>query len=97
MELAKEESCEFLPFLAPRSVEKHPNGKLKSITFCRTEQLEDGSWIEDEEQTIKLKCNFIISAFGSTLCDKEGELGIRRRAVPIRRLSLHSFNLTPTV
>ncbi|XP_003738053.1 dihydropyrimidine dehydrogenase [NADP(+)] [Galendromus occidentalis] len=71
MELAKEESCEFLPFLAPRSVERLPGGKIKSITFCRTEQLEDGSWIEDEEQTIKLKCNFIISAFGSTLCDAE--------------------------
>lgn len=74
MELAKMESCEFLPFMAPRSVERHPNGRLKSILFCRTEQLDDGSWVEDEEQTVRLKCNYIISAFGSTLSDKDGEL-----------------------
>lgn len=73
MELAKEEACEFLPFLAPLSVDLHPNGSVKSVTFCRTEQLDDGSWIEDKEQTMRLKCNFIISAFGSTLSDGKGE------------------------
>ncbi|OQR72920.1 dihydropyrimidine dehydrogenase-like [Tropilaelaps mercedesae] len=73
MDLAKAESCEFLPFMAPRSLERHANGCVKSLTFCRTEQLDDGSWIEDEEQTTRLKCNFVISAFGSTLSDKSGQ------------------------
>lgn len=36
-------------------------------------QLEDGTWIEDEEQTLKIKANFVISAFGSTLSDSDGE------------------------
>ncbi|XP_022645560.1 dihydropyrimidine dehydrogenase [NADP(+)]-like isoform X2 [Varroa destructor] len=76
MELAKMESCEFLPFMAPRSVERHPNGRLKSILFCRTEQLDDGSWVEDEEQTVRLKCNYIISAFGSTLSDKDVQVAL---------------------
>ena len=35
-------------------------------------QSEDGQWLEDEEQTIVLKTNFVVSAFGSELCDSEG-------------------------
>ncbi|KOB68978.1 Dihydropyrimidine dehydrogenase [Operophtera brumata] len=35
--------------------------------MCRTEQLEDGEWTEDEDQVTQLKANFIISAFGSGL------------------------------
>jgi len=31
-----------------------------------------GEWIEDEEQTIRLKCNYVISAFGSTLNELAG-------------------------
>lgn len=39
-------------------------------------QIQDvtGQWVEDEEQTVKLKANFIISAFGSGLSDEEGNL-----------------------
>ena len=29
--------------------------------------------MEDEEQTVRLKANFVISAFGSGLSDAEGE------------------------
>ena len=36
-------------------------------------QNEAGQWVEDEEQTVRLKANFIISAFGSGLSDAEGE------------------------
>jgi len=39
--------------------------------LCRTEQNDDGSWFEDEEQTMKKKCDFIISAFGSTFASTE--------------------------
>lgn len=71
MELAREEMCEFLPFLSPRKVVVK-NGKVTGMEFVRTEQTEDGKWIEDEEQTIKLKCDYIISAFGSGLSDEDG-------------------------
>ena len=45
---------------------------LSSIHFFP--QATDGAWIEDEEQTVKLKADFVISAFGSELGDKDGEL-----------------------
>ncbi|XP_073347466.1 dihydropyrimidine dehydrogenase [NADP(+)] [Pagrus major] len=66
MELAKEEQCEFLPFLSPREVIMK-NGQVAGLRFCRTEQTEEGDWLEDEEQVVKLKADYIISAFGSML------------------------------
>uniref|UniRef100_A0A3B3I1B5 Dihydropyrimidine dehydrogenase [NADP(+)] n=1 Tax=Oryzias latipes TaxID=8090 RepID=A0A3B3I1B5_ORYLA len=68
MELAKEEKCEFLPFLSPREVIMK-NGRVAGLQFCRTEQTEEGDWVEDEEQVVKLKADYIISAFGSILND----------------------------
>ncbi|KAK5607084.1 hypothetical protein CRENBAI_008068 [Crenichthys baileyi] len=68
MELAKEEKCEFLPFLSPREVIMK-NGRIAGLQFCRTEQTEDGDWLEDEDQIIRLKADYIISAFGSMLTD----------------------------
>lgn len=76
MELAKEEKCEFLPFLSPRNLLVH-EGRIKGMEFLRTEQAEDGSWIEDEEQVVRLKADFIISAFGSTLGDNSGNVANR--------------------
>jgi len=71
--LAREEKCEFLPFLSPRKVIRNPEtGAITGVQFCRTEQcLDSGKWVEDEEQIVCLKASFIISAFGSTLCNKE--------------------------
>uniref|UniRef100_A0A8C3G5W1 Dihydropyrimidine dehydrogenase [NADP(+)] n=1 Tax=Cyclopterus lumpus TaxID=8103 RepID=A0A8C3G5W1_CYCLU len=66
MELAKEEQCEFLPFLSPREVIMK-NGQVAGLQFCRTEQTEEGDWLEDEEQVVRLKADYIISAFGSML------------------------------
>ncbi|NP_998058.1 dihydropyrimidine dehydrogenase [NADP(+)] [Danio rerio] len=68
MEAAKEEKCEFLPFLSPHEVIKK-NGRVSGLRFCRTEQQDDGTWIVDEEQIVHLKADFIISAFGSMLND----------------------------
>jgi len=70
MELAREEMCEFLPFLAPREVTVRGE-RVAALTFARTEQLEDGSWVEDEDQLMTLKCDHIISAFGSQLQDED--------------------------
>lgn len=71
MELAKEEKCEFLPFLAPRKV-MTKNGVIMGMEFVRTEQDDDGNWVEDEEEIIRIKANYIISAFGSGLTDSDG-------------------------
>lgn len=71
MELAKEEQCEFLPFLSPREV-IIKNGRIAGLHFCRTEQTEEGDWLEDQEQVVRLKADYIISAFGSMLSDPQG-------------------------
>lgn len=69
MELAKQEKCEFLPFMSPHQVVVNPaTKKISHIVLARNEQNEEtGDWYVDEEQLMKKKCDFIISAFGSAL------------------------------
>ncbi|CAF1117663.1 unnamed protein product [Adineta steineri] len=78
VDVAIEERCEFLPFCSPRQVIVK-NGKITSMEFVKTEQNESGDWIEDEDQTIRLKCNYVISAFGSTL----NELSVIQALEPV--------------
>lgn len=74
MELAIEEKCEFLPFMSPKKVVmKGASGRIAAVEFARTEQLADGSWTEDEDQTMRIKADFVISAFGSGLYDEDGK------------------------
>ena len=42
MELAREEMCEFLPFLSPKKVVVKA-GKISAMEFCRTEQVWSGT------------------------------------------------------
>ncbi|KAM9487870.1 dihydropyrimidine dehydrogenase [NADP(+)] isoform 2-T2 [Clarias gariepinus] len=93
MELAKEEKCEFLPFLSPREVILK-KGLVHGMEFCRTEQTETGEWVEDHDQIIRLKADFIISAFGSVLNDskvKEAMAPIRLNRWGLPELSLESM------
>ncbi|XP_069795164.1 dihydropyrimidine dehydrogenase [NADP(+)]-like isoform X2 [Narcine bancroftii] len=66
VELAKQEKCEFLPFMSPRRIILKGQ-RISAIEFVHTEQNEAGDWIEDEDQIIHFKANFVISAFGSIL------------------------------
>jgi dihydropyrimidine dehydrogenase (NADP+) len=70
MGLAIEEKCEFMPFLSPKEVVINGD-RITGLKFLRTEQLEDETWIEDEEQEVRLKADWIISAFGSGLEDED--------------------------
>uniref|UniRef100_A0A4W4FIT6 Dihydropyrimidine dehydrogenase [NADP(+)] n=1 Tax=Electrophorus electricus TaxID=8005 RepID=A0A4W4FIT6_ELEEL len=79
MELAKEEKCEFLPFMCPKEV-MLKGGRVHALEFCRTEQMDEGEWVEYPEQVIRLKADFIISAFGSGLTDQT----VREAMAPIR-------------
>lgn len=72
MGLAVEEKCEFMPFLAPQEVIVKGD-RIAGLKCLRTEQLEDGTWIEDKEQEVRLKADWIISAFGSGLSDPDGK------------------------
>jgi len=71
MELAKEEKCEFLPFMSPARIITQ-NGRISAVEFHRSEQTEHGDWIIDEDQAIRLKTDFVISAFGSGISDPNG-------------------------
>ncbi|CAG0887949.1 unnamed protein product [Cyprideis torosa] len=71
MDLAREERCEFMPFLAPIAINKNKAGKIASMTFARTEQIDSGDWIQDNQQIATLKASVVISAFGSTLLDPD--------------------------
>lgn len=63
-DLAKEEKCEFLPYVLPKAVIKR-NGRIVAIELYKTDKLDNGEVVIDEDQFIRLKVDFIISAFGS--------------------------------
>ncbi len=73
MDLAREEKCEFLPFMTPKRVIVK-NDRIVGMEFTRTEQTLEGDWVEDEEQTTRVKADYVISAFGSSLFDEDGEI-----------------------
>ena len=92
MELAREEKCEFLPFLSPKAV--HTDGdKIVSMEFYRNEQDENGEWIEDKDQVTKLKASYIICAFGSGLSDENG----RKVLLIFNAVLLQSWEVTLTI
>lgn len=62
-----------MPFLAPKEVIVKGD-RVAGLKFLRTEQLDDGTWIEDEEQEVRLKADWIISAFGSGLENEDGKM-----------------------
>uniref|UniRef100_A0A914BUW6 Dihydropyrimidine dehydrogenase [NADP(+)] n=2 Tax=Acrobeloides nanus TaxID=290746 RepID=A0A914BUW6_9BILA len=68
MEAAREEKCEFMPFMSPKKL-NIKDGRIVSMEFIKTEQDLEGNWYEDDEQTLTLKADWVISAFGSTLID----------------------------
>ena len=69
-----------MPFCSPRKVHVGAAGRVTSVEFIRTEQNDDGDWIEDEDQVVRLKCDFLISAFGSTLSEES----IKKALEPVK-------------
>lgn len=86
--MAVEEKCELMGFLSPHKVNVK-DGKITSVTFTRTEQTDDGKWIEDKDQLVTLKTNYLISAFGSGLNDKKSTCRSNNKT----RLYLQMFSL----
>jgi dihydropyrimidine dehydrogenase (NADP+) len=71
VQVAKEEKCEFMPFCAPSKVIVNEKSNLiTGMEFYRTELNEKNEWVEDKDQLIRLKCDFVMSAFGSGLTDE---------------------------
>jgi dihydropyrimidine dehydrogenase (NADP+) len=42
--------------------------------FFKMEQESDGKWVEDDGQMLRLRADWVISAFGSDLIDPKGEI-----------------------
>eukprot|EP01132_Coremiostelium_polycephalum_P000374 gene374-471_t len=66
VDIAKDERCEFLPYVLPKQVIKR-DGKIVAIEFYKTEKGDDGNYAIDEDQFFRVKCDYIISAFGSQI------------------------------
>lgn len=74
MSLAVEEKCEFIPFVAPKKVLLSDDGeRIVAVEFYKTELVDDtkDEVKIDEDQVLKLKADYIISAFGSQLDDPD--------------------------
>jgi dihydropyrimidine dehydrogenase (NADP+) len=74
LSLAVEEKCEFIPFVAPKMIlMSDDKSRIRGMEFYRTELVDDTSDRVDidEDQIIRLKADFIISAFGSQIDDDD--------------------------
>uniref|UniRef100_A0A915E7P0 Dihydropyrimidine dehydrogenase [NADP(+)] n=1 Tax=Ditylenchus dipsaci TaxID=166011 RepID=A0A915E7P0_9BILA len=70
MEAAREEKCEFMPFMSPCRVNLKDD-RIISMEFTKTEQDLEGNWYDDKDQSLTLKADWVISAFGSDLIDPQ--------------------------
>lgn len=76
IEVAYEERCEFMPFCSPTKVITNSNNRIIGMEFFRTEQDSNLNWIQDKDQLVRIKCDFVISAFGSGLKDEQIKLAM---------------------
>ena len=70
VELAMHEKCEFLPYCTPKQVILR-DGKIYALEMYKMEKGDDGQYFKDEDQTIKVRCDYIVSAFGSHVGSEE--------------------------
>ena len=68
--MARDERAEFLPYCAPKKVILNDQGKIVALELYKMERGEDGEYRRDEDQVLRVKCDYIISAFGSTVEDQ---------------------------
>lgn len=65
VEHAIHEKCEFLPYCAPRQVIMR-DGRVHALEMYKMEKdLETGEYVRDDDQLIRVRCDHIVSAFGS--------------------------------
>eukprot|EP01012_Entosiphon_sulcatum_P020608 TRINITY_DN2551_c0_g1_i1.p1 TRINITY_DN2551_c0_g1~~TRINITY_DN2551_c0_g1_i1.p1 ORF type:complete len:1033 (+),score=162.44 TRINITY_DN2551_c0_g1_i1:22-3099(+) len=67
--IPQREGVEVLPYCTPKQVHIK-DGKISSIEFLKMERDENGNWAPDEDQTLRIKAKFVISAFGSYFADQ---------------------------
>lgn len=68
VDVAKKEACNFLPYVTPKGIIRdEKTGHISFIEFYRMEEDENGVYQEDQEQVIKMRADFVITAFGSSV------------------------------
>jgi dihydropyrimidine dehydrogenase (NADP+) len=78
-ETAQEERCEWLPWCAPKTVVRNADtGRIEALEVYKTELDDNGKLVIDEHQFVRLRADFIISAFGSQVDDP-----VRAAAAPL--------------
>jgi dihydropyrimidine dehydrogenase (NADP+) len=78
-ETAQEERCEWLPWCAPKLVVRNADtGRIEALEVYKTELDDNGKLVIDEHQFVRLRADFIISAFGSQVDDP-----VRAAAAPL--------------
>eukprot|EP00056_Hartaetosiga_gracilis_P022406 m.30195 g.30195 ORF g.30195 m.30195 type:complete len:994 (+) comp9622_c0_seq1:165-3146(+) len=67
VEMTAEEQVDFLPYSLPKKVIiDEETGRMKALELYKTELSEDGKrCVIDDDQFIRIKCDFVISSFGS--------------------------------
>ncbi|KAL9650509.1 hypothetical protein ABK040_004728 [Willaertia magna] len=65
-EPVKKERCELMPNCIPKQVIMR-DGRIVALECWKTDVDENGKLVIDDDQFIRLKCDFIVSAFGSTI------------------------------
>eukprot|EP00760_Papus_ankaliazontas_P027475 PhM_4_TR3356/c0_g1_i1/m.29092/K00207/DPYD; dihydropyrimidine dehydrogenase (NADP+) len=66
MEMCRLERCEFLPYCAPKRVLLNDDKKIVGMEMYKMEY-DDATkaYHRDEDQTLTVKCDFVVTAFGS--------------------------------
>lgn len=59
------EQVDLIPYCAPKAAILNDDGKVKIVEFYKQEKGLDGQYYTDPEQYIRLKCDYLITAFGS--------------------------------
>ena len=68
VELAVDENCEFLPFVQVQGCQTdEQTGKIRMLELSRSYQDGVGEWKVDPEQSMAVRADHVISAFGSML------------------------------
>eukprot|EP01104_Vermistella_antarctica_P004115 TRINITY_DN14629_c0_g1_i1.p1 TRINITY_DN14629_c0_g1~~TRINITY_DN14629_c0_g1_i1.p1 ORF type:complete len:1024 (-),score=347.23 TRINITY_DN14629_c0_g1_i1:63-3080(-) len=67
VDLARDERCELLPFSAPKQIVVR-DGHIAGIELYKMDKNDEtGQYSIDDDQFVRLKCDFVISAFGSQI------------------------------
>jgi len=67
VDLGRNEKCEFIPFAQPKGVKVTADGRITALECYRVEKTLDGKIVVDKDSDFDLKCDFVISAYGSAL------------------------------